>query len=313
MRDILIFNNKSDWLDQRLSDITSSDVASLFGLGRDSYYKLFQIKKHHIVIDEDNEYMRIGRAIEPFIAQIACERIEQDLGCKIKKKEEYIRIPELRAGSSFDYVSKNYQDEFLVEIKNVDGFIFSRDWKKNEIGELIPPYQIELQVQHQMLVSGINTCYIAALVGGNRFELIKRGANEAIQQHITDRVNQFWKDIENMEDVSPDFSNKKDIEFFEKYIEKKEPKILVAKQPVVDMIESYKQYRDSKRHIEEELDKLKTQISLETGDADTIVDGTGKKMCSFVTVPGSKGKLITQEMVGIYINEKREYKRFSLY
>lgn len=313
MRDILIFNNKNDWLEQRLLDITSSDVASIFGLGRESYYKLFQIKKHHILIQEDNEYMRIGRAIEPYIALLAGEMLEKDLGCKIKKKEEYIRIPELRVGSSFDYVSDNYPDEFLVEIKNVDAFIFSKDWTKNEHGEIIPPFQIELQVQHQMLVSGINTCYIAALIGGNRFELVRRKANAEIQKRILEHVDQFWKDVNNIDDIEPDLENKKDIEFFEQYISRKEKKTLVANQPIVDMIESYKQYTDTKRNIEKELDKIKTQISIETGDCDTVVDESGKKMCAFLKIPASKGKLITQEMVGLYFNEKREFRRFSLY
>ncbi|WYK04376.1 hypothetical protein DWF04_015295 [Cereibacter sphaeroides f. sp. denitrificans] len=55
---------------------------------------------------------------------------------------------------------------------------------------MAPPHS-ELQVQHQLLVSGRQWAVIVVLVGGNDLRVTVRTRNEIIIQKIRDRVAAF--------------------------------------------------------------------------------------------------------------------------
>ena len=59
---------------------------------------------------------------------------------------------------------------------------------ENDDGLIEAPLHIEFQVQHQLLVSGYQTAYIAVLVGGNTLKLIKRERNEKVITSIKNKI-----------------------------------------------------------------------------------------------------------------------------
>lgn len=226
-REFITPRDEAHWLELRKSDLTSTMVPALFGCSPYSTaFQLWHEIKHDLPSSfEDNERMFWGRHLESGIARAV--GIKEEI--RVAPYKDYIRVPELRLGSSFDYVELVETDDLppleaegqppqkfltpsaIIEIKNVDGLQFKNGWKEDEDGNLEAPLHIEIQIQHQMLVSGINVCKLRALVGGNKVVQINRQANPEFQQMILAKCAAFWHSIDNNLEPSPNFA--KDAEF----------------------------------------------------------------------------------------------------
>jgi predicted phage-related endonuclease len=198
--EIIKYTTEEAWLAERMKDLTSSDIPVLFNCGYISMSELIDNKTTKILTRfESNERMDWGVALQDGIAHEFARQNQWN----IRKKTEYIRIPELRIGSSFDFeikigvqiLNEGFPSEnALLEIKNVDAFEFRSKWVTSGFDIESTPY-IELQVQHQMLVSGLKVAYIGALVGGNKGVIIRRESNKKVQDEILRRSEKFWKEV----------------------------------------------------------------------------------------------------------------------
>ncbi|UOF81253.1 exonuclease [Caudoviricetes sp.] len=283
--DVGIHHDIELWKALRLSDITSSDVASLFGI---SDYKtplrLWTIKDQRLDEKVDNDYVKWGNRLQPAIAQGFAE----DYGFEIEEFQKYISLEDkgedMRIGSSFDYLIKGKADfkptddmdimknrllilslmekhgEGILEIKNVDYFKNVQSWTGNEA----TPY-IELQIQHQMLVSGKKWAVIGGLVGGNNLKVLVREYNEEIGREIIKRVKSFWKSIKDrkapamaLEDIE-DKNSKSEI-YDDEIIEASENSVLE------DLAERYETDRLIRKSAGERMERIKDQIFDELGD-----------------------------------------------
>lgn len=198
-RQIIQFTTEEAWLKEREKDLTSSDIPVLFGCGYMTIEELKGEKKSGIRTPfESNERMDWGIALQDGIAHEFARQNQWT----IRKKTEYIRIPKLRIGSSFDFGITldnkepliEYLESALLEIKNVDTFEYRSKWLTSGFDIEATPY-IELQVQHQMLVSGLKVAYIGALIGGNKGILLRREADKKVQDEILRRSEKFWKEV----------------------------------------------------------------------------------------------------------------------
>jgi putative phage-type endonuclease len=221
--------NETAWLEMRSLDITSTEVSVLFDLSPyQTRFELWHRKKEQSIVKiEANDRMKWGTRLQDAIANgVAADNVWH-----VRPIKEYMRIPELRIGSSFDWRIQatelcnpactinhvhisdpvDSDDDGILEIKNVDGLAFRDGWVTDEDGNVEAPPHIELQVQHQLLVSGLKFAYIAALVGGNTVALIKRERDEGIINKILEKVADFWNSIDTNEPPSPNFE--RDAEF----------------------------------------------------------------------------------------------------
>lgn len=209
IRESIPFTTREAWLAERAKDITSTDVAALFGIS--PYLTRWELWHRKVAGDVepeelDAERVRWGNRLESAIAAGAAE----ERGWSVRPLRDYIRLAGLRIGSSFDFVTTHgddtYQPVALLECKNVDSLAFRDGWIETEYG-LEAPAHIELQVQHQMLSSGIRKCYIAALVGGNRLVILERDYDPAVGDAILRECAAFWAGGE----PSPDFKRDADL------------------------------------------------------------------------------------------------------
>lgn len=218
MIEIITPESQQHWLSLRTMDITSTEVAALFGISPYStMFETWHRKKEAIVVKlEENERMKWGTRLQDAIAT----GIAEDQGWKVRRMDEYIRDPDLRLGASFDFSIEQWfanaaegpeSSKGLLEIKNVDAMIFKDGWLFDDEGSLEAPPHIELQVQQQLLLTGRSAAYIGALVGGNKIELIERRPDESVFKAITYKVKKFWESIEANQPPAPDFE--KDAEF----------------------------------------------------------------------------------------------------
>lgn len=193
-RQVIPFTTEEAWNAERVNDLTSSDIPILFGQGYSTYDQLFEAKRTGSELKiQPNERMDWGVALQDSIAKEFARRNSWE----IKKKTEYIRVPELRIGSSFDFEiidpNSDRATNGLLEIKNVSSESYKGWIKGFEIQ--MSPY-IELQVQHQMLVSGLTYCMVGALIAGCEGKVVMRRPNEKIQGAILRKCAEFWKQID---------------------------------------------------------------------------------------------------------------------
>jgi predicted phage-related endonuclease len=298
MRELIIPKTEQEWLSLRLEDITSTEVSSLFNLS--PYMTEFELwhrkKNKEIVTIEANDRMKWGTRLQNSIGA----GIAQDNGWTVRRMDEYIRIPELRIGSSFDFSieqiltaqgkpitkedlfghSEEMKDKImeeekipsgLLEIKNVDSLAFRNGWIVD--GDNIEaPTHIELQVQHQLLVSGRKFAFIGALVGGNSVHLIRREPDPKIISEIERRVKLFWQSIESNQPPKPDFS--RDIETISRIYGYAEPgKVFDASgnSKLSELISIYRKAGEEEKEAGKRKEAAKGEMLMMIGDAEKVI------------------------------------------
>ena len=170
--------DKQSWLQARLQDVTSTEVSALYDLSPyRTEFDLYQEKRNQTIVEiSDNERMFWGRNLESAIAHGAAET----MGWDISKFDVYMRNPETRLGSSFDYKIRSVEDgDGILEIKNVDAVAYRQNWKDDGVN-IEGPEHIELQIQHQMEVANLDWTALVCLVGGNTQKIIYRDRDRQI-------------------------------------------------------------------------------------------------------------------------------------
>lgn len=320
MIECIVPKNEQEWLNLRVEDITSTEVAALFGVS--PYMTLFELwhrKKNKTVVEiEQNDRMKWGTRLQDSIAA----GIAEDQGWTVRRMDEYIRNPNLRMGSSFDFeimipvdegaVRKAMHDgdsavigdavsekTGLLEIKNVDSLAFMQGWAV-EGDDIEAPPHIELQVQHQLAVTGRTFAYIGALVGGNTVKLIKREPDAKIIEAIRTQVASFWFSIAADKEPTPDFV--RDAAFIARLYGYAEPdKIFDARGDanILSLVEKYRHFSEQEKKAKEERDAIKAQLLMTIGDAEKVT---------------ADGFSITANMVGpAHVEYDREgYRQFRV-
>lgn len=192
--------DQAHWLQLRTHDVTSTESAALFGLS--PYLTEFEL--YHRKLSGEvpaftaSERMLWGNRLEAAIAA----GIAEERGWQIAPFKSYLRDARARIGSSFDFVILGPNGPAHLEIKNVDAMAFRDGWLIDD-DHIEAPEHIEMQVQHQMLVSGFSRAYIGALIGGNRAVVIERERDEQVIAAIRYRIAAFWSDVDARREPSP--------------------------------------------------------------------------------------------------------------
>lgn len=307
------YDTESEWLAMRAQDITSTESAALFGASPYlTKFELFHQKQGTLEPSfSANERMRWGNRLESAIAL----GIAEDNGWEIEPLKSYWRIPDKRIGSSFDYVITSLGEPAHLEIKNVDSLAYRDGWiVGDEEEEPQAPVQIELQVQHQMLVSGFKRAYIGALIGGNRVALLERQADAEVHAAILKRCAAFWDDI--AAGRVPSASYPEDAECVRRIHSHAEPgKILTA---LTDehadlhmLIRRYHEAQRAEKLADEDKKTAAAQILEMIGDHEKVLTPFGS--VSAGVVADNPGTEVTQEMVGTFIGARRGFRAMRFY
>lgn len=295
------------WLKDRSKDITSTEIAALYGLSPYlSEFELYHNKKDNVIVRiQPNERMRWGTRLESAIAYGAAE----DQGWDISKLNVYMRDTEARIGSSFDFkINSTSNGAGIMEIKNVDRLQYMKSWVDDGEGNIEAPEHIELQIQHQMEVSGYEWTALVALVGGNEQKIILRNRDREIGKDIRQRVAAFWERVQNNTAPSPDYTV--DAEFIIKQLRAdSEPNLVLESNADLDqLIEQYNFLSGSIKSQTALKDATKAQILERIGKASKVISPLGTISCG--AVKGSVGTLITPDMLGTYVGARDGYRSF---
>jgi len=259
------------------------------------------MKKDLTILKIDSARMKAGRFLEDAIADLALDELQAD-GLPFKK---YLRRADCRMASSFDYeiLSGQYAG-WLMEIKSVDWMVFKNDWIDGH-----PPHHIEIQVQHELAVSGRPGCIIAALVGGNDLKIIPRTTDPEMAAMLIDAINKFWQSIESDTPPAPNFE--RDAEFLCRMYRHAggEPFIAAGADYIANLIDEDDALKAAKSRIEKRREEIKAECFTLIGTADAvIIDGKKRRSCT--ETAGSSGTEITSDMVGQIINARKPFRNW---
>lgn len=223
-RGLALEKNRAKWLATRARNINSSEVGALFGLSPYmTALELYGLKTGQIEDGfKDNDRAAAGRHLEAGIAAWAQEKF----GFTAKPFKDYMEDPKARTGSSFDWEITAWADapagfdgRIPLEIKTVDYLGFNgsfkagyadRKWNADNPDDIVAPPHIELQVQHQLMLTGAPWAVIVVLVAGNTMHRIVRLRNETIIEKIRDRIAQFWADVDAGREPAADYERDAD-------------------------------------------------------------------------------------------------------
>lgn len=304
MIEVCKITSKEEWLKMRMKDVTSTEVSALFDMSPYmTRFELWHEKKSGYAAQRSSERMDWGNRLEPVIADAAAAK----LGVSIEKSDVYVRDDSARIGASFDYFI-NDSNRGIIEVKNVDYLTFKNKWIEYDHDDIEAPEHIELQVQHQMEVANIDYCYITALVGGNKHVIVKRERDKEIGELIRSKVCQFWETVDKGVEPAPDFD--KDSGYIIKYLRSSSAKDeIVADEDLEEMLTLYGATIEQRRELDCMVDAIKAKILYTIGDGVGKVKGkSGTLSCGMTQ--GSKGTVITQDMVGKVIGDRKPYRLF---
>ena len=186
-------------LADRQSYIGASEVASVFDMSPyQTRFELWHIKAGNIENPEpQHDRMLFGQLIEKAIGQA----VKEKEGWTVHKVHRYLThktVPGM--GASLDFEIVCHEDgPGVLETKTVDWLEF-QDWPDQK-----PPIYYQLQLQHQLSVTGRKWGAIAVLIGGNELEIFPYSRHEPSIAKIEKAISEFWVSIKEGEEPDANF------------------------------------------------------------------------------------------------------------
>lgn len=183
---------EAHWHSMRAGVITSTDMATLMDYNNyQSREKLWVLKKlRRVESQKDTPAMKWGRDREPIIAQaVAREKM-----WIVDPMPEFVMIPELRLGSSFDWKRFYGWGTCPFEIKTASPWVISRGyWHVTGSNLTYAGPRVELQLETQMWVANVPCCHIALETTDGRKYTGYREPKPLVRRMMVDKLGEWWK------------------------------------------------------------------------------------------------------------------------
>jgi len=188
--------DRRQWLEVRQGGIGSSDAAAAVGLNPyKSQLELWLEKTGRGTAKSDTSGMDDpcywGTLLEPYVATA----YQQTTGRKVRRVNAVLQHP------TFNFMLANLDREVvgspdvqILECKTAGEF-GSRLWKDG-----VPEY-VQLQVQHQLAVTGKAAADVAVLLCGQKLEIHRIGRDDDLIARLILLETKFWEGVE--QDIEP--------------------------------------------------------------------------------------------------------------
>lgn len=183
---------REEWLLWRKLGIGGSDAAAVCGVSKwRGPLTVYMEKKGLLERSEPGEAAYWGTTLEDVVAKEFSKRT----GLRIRKRNAMFRHPR------YPWMLANVDREMVganvgLECKTTSAYQ-SEQWKDDEL-----PDDYYLQIQHYIEVMGWGACWIAVLIGGQRFLCKKVERNNALIAQIVEKEREFWEEHV-LKDVPP--------------------------------------------------------------------------------------------------------------
>lgn len=186
--------SRDEWLEVRKTGIGSSDAAASVGLNPyQSQLELWMVKTGResalpqIDPNDDSTPMFWGSLLETFVAA----HYTKKSGNRVRKINAVLQHPEHAwMLANIDREVMGSQEVQVLECKTA-GMNGAKLWRDG-----VPEY-VQLQVQHQLAVTGKVAADVAVLVCGNEYRCYRIERNDALIEKLIEREAQFWEYVTN--------------------------------------------------------------------------------------------------------------------
>lgn len=283
MPSIQVEHGSPEWLSVRQQTIGSSESACLFGMGFKTQFQLGAEKAGQLEDDfSDDERVLIGAAIEGGIA----EAIRAKYSVQLRKVRRYITHATVEGmGASLDYEELTEDAGWVpAELKNVDHWIFSREWAEDEEYGYLPPDKYLIQLQHQLACTGKPYGFIYALVGGNRLERIKIPRSDRLIRAIEAAVSLFWKRQKAGEPHPIDYAADRAamMRVFLEIDPGRREEDMVGDIELAHLVSRYAEAKRRYDEAENDMEQIKSAIFLKIKEHETVLAAGAKITCKRV-------------------------------
>ena len=189
--------DREQWLAVRQQGIGGSDAAAAVGLNPyQSMLELWMIKTGRQQPDadpqmdalqsDDSHPMYWGKVLEPIVAQ----HYQSRTGHKVRRINATLQHPDIPwMIANVDYRVSGSPDVAILECKTAGEF-GARLWNEGV------PYYIQIQVQHQLAVTGEQAADVAVLICGQRLKIYRIHRDDGIIASLIELEREFWHYVE---------------------------------------------------------------------------------------------------------------------
>lgn len=253
---------------ERKNGIGGSDAAAVAGFSQ--YRTSYDVYADKLGISEpkkQTEAMYWGNIQEDNIIK----RYEELTGLKVTKKEQTF-----------------YHDEYKFILGNIDGFVDSlntiveaktariaKDWGKEGTAEIPDDYLF--QVAHYAMVLNVSRVDIPVLIGGSDFRIYKYERNDDFEKALLKKEVNFWKNHVEAK-IPPPITKTREAR--REFLEAVENKI-TANEEIKQILNNLRKLKQHKALLDEEEEKLKTEIMIYMRTSNELVDEFGNVMSTW--------------------------------
>lgn len=249
--------DRTEWLEARRSGIGGSDAAAAVGIS--PWVTPFQLylDKTEGCEPVESDAMHWGTVLEPVIRREYAEVTGRDVLVP-EKAFHWEKWP--IAFAHVDGLARTNPLPRLIECKTARS---DRDWGEPGTDEIPDHYMA--QVQHCLMVLGLEVADVAVLFGGSDFRLYEVPADRELQELIADAEREFWACVEKRQPPEP--MNPEDVR-------RRWPVSMAAQiECAPEHVNAYQRLRKLGTEIaaaQAEADELKSRLQALMGEADTL-------------------------------------------
>lgn len=283
--------SRDEWLLERKKGIGGSDVSAILGVNK--YKTAFEVwrEKQPDYIPEEitSEAAEHGTKLEPYVADLFQDRT----GKKVRKKNFIIQHPEhsfMLANIDRAVVGENA----ILECKTANQFLL-KEWEADEV-----PDAYLVQCQHYMNVLNKEKCYIAVLVGGQRFIWKEIERDQELINIINERLIAFWNNYV-IPRVPPALDGSSAAEKYlnSRFSEAEKGTTINLGKSDKTLIEEHLQLKDQSKQLSERIKKIENQLKYEMQSAETAYVGDYEVSWKNVTSSRLDTKKLKREKPGL--------------
>jgi len=283
--------SREEWLQARKKGIGGSDIACL--VGQNPYKTAFELwhdkmSTEQKEFDEDSkERMYWGIEFENLVAQ----RYAKDKDVKVQRintmmqhKDVPIALANIdraivKPGSRVRWCDKTHQligADKLLEIKTAHALsINSDDWGEENTDEV--PINYWYQCMWYMGITGVHTCDLAVLFGGQRFKVYTIEYDDEIFNALLKRAKEWWyKHI--LTGIAPDPHDEAEAKL--KWAKSSPGKETIVGTDVAELVNQLKEVNSKLAILEDEKQSIRDRLVPMLEDAE-IITYQGEKIATY--------------------------------
>lgn len=255
------------WLAERRKGIGGSDVAAILGLSQwRTPFEVWQDKRGVLVETPENAAMRWGNLLEPVVRQEYSDTTGRDV----------LLAEGMLTHSAHPFMLANL-DGFTPDGRIYEGKTARTAQGWGEPGTDEVPQAYLFQVQHYMAITGYPVADIAVLIGGSDFRIYTVEADLDLHEMLIAAEAEFWRRV--VENDPPETVTMADA--VARWGRESHERSIIADADLEHAVGQLRLANVMKADAENMIEEHKATIMRALGDADTLVDVTGKPLVTW--------------------------------